>query len=221
MRAAFYDFDGTLASSNVVSRYFWFSRQVRNPIDLVRRTSTVILGIPYWLYLDSRSRREFNETFYLLYHSLPEAWLHRQSARLWENEIRPSIYPGTEALLDADRAEGFTTVLVTGGLSFAIQPAADALGFDHMLANRMIFEKGVATGRLEDPVLAEEGKVKAIEEFCRRYNVETTESKAYSDSFSDLPMLELVGRPAAVNPDAKLRAAATQRGWPMIDTKHA
>lgn len=221
MRAAFYDFDGTLASSNVVSRYFWFARQVRNPIDMVRRTSTVVLGIPYWLYLDSRSRKRFNETFYLLYHALPEKWLHRQAARLWENEIRPSVYPGSAALIEADREAGFTPVLVTGGLSFALQPAADALGFDHLLANRMIFKNGVATGRLENPVLAEEGKVKAIEDFCRRYNVETAQSKAYSDSFSDLPMLEMVGAPSAVNPDAGLRAAAQERGWPTLRTKHA
>lgn len=219
MRAAFYDFDGTLAASNVVTRYFYFARRVHNPIDLVRRTSTVILGIPYWLYLDSRSRKHFNEVFYLLYQGLGERWLARESKRMLEKEVLPKMFPGSEALVEADRAAGYTPVLVTGGLDFAIQPVADLLGFDHLLANRMIFKDGVASGRLADPVLAEEGKVKVIREFCDRYNVETTKSKAYSDSLSDLPMLELVGKPSVVNPDGKLRAVAAERGWPVLSTR--
>ena len=221
MRAAFYDFDGTLASSNVVTRYFYFAKRVANPIDMIRRTSTVLLGIPYWLYLDSRSRRRFNEVFYLLYHGLPEKWLRREARRLFEREIQPKIFDRSHSLIESDRNEGFTPILVTGGIDLVIEPVVENLGFDHLLANRMIFEKGRATGRIEEPLLAEEGKVKAIEDFCRRYNVDTTESKAYSDSLSDLPMLEMVGRPTAVNPDSKLRAIAVERGWPVLNTKHS
>jgi len=54
---------------------------------------------------------------------------------------------------------------------------------------------------------------------CRQYNVEPARSKAYSDSFSDVPMLEAVGQPAAVNPDRRLRRVARERGWPVLDLK--
>ena len=221
MRAAFYDFDGTLASSNVVSRYFYFAHRVRNPIDMIRRTSTVLLGIPYWLYLDSRSRKRFNEVFYGLYHGLPENWLRREAARLYEKEIAPKVFAGSQELIDKDREAGYTPVLVTGGIDFVLRPAADALGFEHLLANKMIFEKDIATGRIEEPLLAEAGKVKVMEEFCRQYNVDTAASKAYSDSLSDLPMLEMVGEPTALNPEDKLRAVARERGWPVLMTRQA
>ena len=221
MRAAFYDFDGTLVSSNVVSRYFWYCRQVRNPIEMIHRCSTVLLGIPYWLWLDSRSRRRFNETFYLLYRGLELDWLQKRARLLLAEEVIPKTFPGAAALIEADRAAGYEPVLVTGGLDFAMKPAAEHLGFDHLIANRMEFKDGIATGNIIEPLLAEEGKVKAIEDFVDRYNVDLSQSKAYSDSGSDAPMLEMAGQPAAVNPDKALAAVAAKRGWPILDTKHA
>ena len=219
MRVAFYDFDGTLVGSNVVTRYFFFARRAPAMFDRLRRSSIVVCGLPYWIWLDSRSRLRFNEVFYRGYRGLSEAWLRETAERLWEEEIKPSVYRGSRELIEADRREGFEPVLVTGGLDFAVGPAARKLGFERLVANRMIFCDSIATGELEKPLLAEKGKVEAIEEFCRRYNVDTAASKAYSDSFSDVPMLECVGRPTAVNPDSRLRAFAAQRGWPILRTK--
>jgi HAD superfamily hydrolase (TIGR01490 family) len=219
MRAAFYDFDGTLVGSNVVTRYFFFARRAPGLVDSLRRSAIVIGGLPYWLWLDSRSRLRFNEVFYREYRGLSESWLRKTAERLWDAEIRPSVYAGSRDLIENDRREGFEPVLVTGGLDFAVGPAARQLGFDRLIANRMIFHDGVASGELEKPLLAEEGKVHAMQEYCRRYNVDTVASKAYSDSFSDAPMLECVGRPTAVNPDRRLLALAQQRGWPVLRTK--
>ena len=219
MLAAFYDFDGTLVSSNVVTRYFYFARRAPGALDSLKRSATVVLGIPYWVALDKRSRLAFNLRFYQEYKGLSRDWLDKAAEDIFEREIRPKIYAGSAALLDADRQAGYTPVLVTGGLDFAIQPAIEHFGFDHVLANKMVFESGVATGKLIEPVLAEAGKVKAMEEFCQSYNVDSTQARGYSDSFSDLPMLEAVGQPRAVNPDSRLRRAAAQRGWPVIETK--
>ncbi|MEZ5361657.1 MAG: HAD family phosphatase [Bryobacterales bacterium] len=219
MRAAFYDFDGTLAASNVVTRYFFFARRAPGLFDRLRRSAVTLGGVPYWLWLDSRSRKLFNEVFFRQFRGLRRDWLEQQAEALYTEEVRPKIYPGSAKMVRRDRDAGFATVLVTGGLDFELAPLARELGFDHLLANRMRFEGGVATGEIEPPLLAEQGKIEAMADLCRRYNVETTQSKAYSDSFSDAPMLEYVGLPAAVNPDARLKALAQQRGWPVLSTK--
>ena len=90
---------------------------------------------------------------------------------------------------------------------------------DLVVANRMIFEDGAATGRIVPPLLAEVEKVAAIRRICQEHNADLAQSKAYSDSFSDCPMLESVGHPVAVNPDRRLRRLAAARGWPVLDLK--
>jgi HAD superfamily hydrolase (TIGR01490 family) len=157
--------------------------------------------------------------FFRQFRGFSKQWLESEAERLYACEIAPKVFAGSAALVRRDREEGFTTVLVSGGLDFELSPVARELGFDHLLANRMRFVEDLATGEIEPPLLAEQGKIEAIAELCRRYNVETTQSKAYSDSFSDAPMLEYVGMPAAVNPDARLRKLATERGWPVLSTK--
>ncbi len=110
-------------------------------------------------------------------------------------------------------------MLVSGGFDFDLGPFVRAFGFDDLLSNRLEFDSGVATGRVIAPLLAEQEKVRAIQRYCAEYNVEAACAKAYSDSFSDLPMLEAVGSPAAVNPDRRLRQVATERNWPVLDLR--
>ena len=123
--------------------------------------------------------------------------------------------------MEADREAGYRLILVSGGLDFAIAPAVRHFGFDDVICNHLEYNDGVATGEVTPPLLAEEEKVRAIEQYCREYNVDSAHSKAYSDSLSDLPMLECVGEPAAVNPDRGLRRAAEERNWPILDLRSA
>jgi len=69
------------------------------------------------------------------------------------------------------------------------------------------------------PLIAEAEKVAAIERLCRKYGADLSQSKAYSDSFSDAPMLESVGNPVVVNPDRRLKRVAAKRGWPILELK--
>ena len=218
-RAAFYDFDGTLASSNVVTRYAYFAKNHPSKAQACWRYGKLLATVPFWIAVDLYSRRLFNDLFYREYRGLPEPWLRAEAERLFETEIRPKIFPGARSRLDADRAEGYRLVLVSGGLDFALAPVVRHFGFDFVISNRLLYEGGEATGQVAPPLLAEEAKVEAIQSFCRQYNVETAESKAYSDSVSDLPMLEAVGMPAAVNPGRRLRRVAIERGWPILDLR--
>jgi HAD superfamily hydrolase (TIGR01490 family) len=172
--------------------------------------------VPLLIGLDLYSRRLFNEVFYRTYRGMRHEWLAEMAEGLFESVIRPAVYPGSKKLVEGDRSDGLKTVLVTGSLDFALAPVVRFYGFDHVISNRLQFAAGVATGELEPPLIAEKEKVEAMLRLCRQYNVDSAESKAYSDSMSDLPMLEAVGQPSAVNPDRRLRHIALERGWPVI-----
>ncbi|MBN8730023.1 MAG: HAD family phosphatase [Acidobacteria bacterium] len=217
-KLAFYDLDGTLVSSNVVSQYLWFARNHPHA-NKTWRLARALLRAPRWLALELRSRRRFNEVFFLEYAGLSRDWMAANAARMNEAILRPATFPGARALVQRDRAEGFRTILLTGSLDFAIQPLLDDLGFDEAVANRLEFRNGIATGALIEPILAGPEKVDAIRALCLRDDADPRECRAYSDSMSDVPMLEAVGHPYATNPVKKLRALAEARHWPILDLK--
>ena len=90
-------------------------------------------------------------------------------------------------------------------------------GFDALISNSLVYADGAATGEVVPPLIAEGEKAAAIKRICHEYDADPTQSKAYSDSFSDAPMLESVGEPVAVNPDRRLKRVAAQRGWPVLE----
>ncbi len=217
IRAAFYDFDGTLVSSNIVTRCAFFAKNHPSRAQAFLRYGKLLTAVPLWIALDLYSRRLFNEVFYRQYRGMRKEWLVAKAEELFEKEIRPKIYPRAEEPLSSDRQQGFRLVLLSGGLDFALAPAVRHFGFDDLICNRLVYEDGVASGEVVSPLLAEQEKVAAVHRFCREYNVDTARSKAYSDSLSDLPLLEAVGLPSAVNPDRRLRRVANDRGWPVLD----
>lgn len=218
---AFYDFDGTLTASNIVARYSVLVRRIPSRLRSTARFIRLLAGVPAYLLLDRISRRLFNEVFFKEYRGLSESWLREQSEALFEQAILPSIYSGARELVQADKAQGARTVLVTGELDFFLGPVAAYFGFSEVIANRLVFAGGVATGEVARPLIAEADKVSAMAALCRRYHADLRQAKAYSDSFSDAPMLEAVGRPCAVNPDRRLRMRAEQRGWPVRNLPRA
>ncbi len=218
-RLAFYDLDGTLVSSDVVRRYAFYALSLPSKAKAILKFSKLLLSVPILIGLDLYSRRLFNEIFYREYRGMKKEWLEGLAEQVFRRVVQPSIYPGAKDLVDADRQQGFEPVLVTGELDFVLAPVVRFFGFRRLISNSLIYEKGVATGEVVPPLMAEEEKVEALKKVCGEYHAEPAQAKAYSDSFSDLPMLEAVGSPVAVNPDRRLKRVAAGRGWPRLDLK--
>jgi HAD superfamily hydrolase (TIGR01490 family) len=221
VRFAFYDFDGTLASGTVVHRYAYFAGRQALRADRLRRQARLLLRLPLFLGLNRISRRRFNEVFFREYRGLDERMLVQLGRRLLDEQIRPTIYPAARAALAADRAAGYRLVLLSGEIDLALRPVAEELGFDDLVCNRLVFHDGVASGEVVAPLLAEQEKAAAIRRLCLAHGAEPATARAYSDSISDLPMLEEVGEPFVVNPEGRLRKVAQARGWPVVEWRGA
>lgn len=218
-QVAFYDVDGTLISTNVVHAYAYY---VANHPSLRRRVMGVaklLASIPAFVATDYYSRKMFNEWFYKNYEGFSEDRLVVVGEEIFEKVLRPNLFPGAVDLVKRSKDQGIRQVLVTGALDVVTEPLARFLGADDYGANTLEIVDGYATGRLVGDLLAGPNKSTWIRSYAREHNLNLDNCWAYADSFSDLPMLSMVGRPCAVNPDYKLRAAARDFAWPILDLK--
>lgn len=128
----------------------------------------------------------------------------------------PMIYPEAAALVEQHRTAGHPVALISASGMEMVSPVAGALGAQHCVATRMAVADGLYTGEIEFYCYGE-GKATAARELAALHGYRLEHCHAYSDSITDLPLLEAVGHPHAVNPDRELRAVAIERGWPVLD----
>ena len=131
-------------------------------------------------------------------------------------KLMARVRPEAKRLLEQHRAAGRATYIVSASPIEVVEPFAKALGMTAGIGTRSAIVDGAYTGDLAGPFCYGPGKVEAIEEIARWEGLDLAQCWAYSDSASDLPMMEAVGHPVAVNPDAKLERVAGQRGWPVV-----
>ncbi len=140
-----------------------------------------------------------------------DAW-HRE---FMAERIEPIILPAGEALLAEHRAKGDTLLIITATNRFVTGPIAARLGVEHLLATECEMNGEQYTGRTTDIACFREGKVTRLERWLLQNGLNLEGSSFYSDSQNDLPLLEQVDHPCAVDPCDKLRAVAAERGWPI------
>ena len=213
--AAFFDVDGTLLKSTIVHCYLWI-RSARDPFLLKQlRLLGFLPKIGYYLILDSISRTRFNQVFYRNYRGKNAAELKASSTEMFETYLRPRIFSEAVSEIQQHKQQDTTVVLVTGSLDFIVQPIADYFNVDAVLAPQLQEQDGLFTGELTTAPLIAEAKATAMRNFADQHEISLEESYAYGDSRSDLPMLECVGNPVAVNPGKALREKALKSGWEM------
>jgi len=217
--AAFYDLEGTLVGTNLVHTLGFYARNQPNLVRSFTKSAATLLSVPLFAVSDQYSRKVFNDLFFKRYKGETEDRMRFFAADLFEKILKPAVYPGAFELIEKSRSLGLRQVVVTGALDFSVKPLMQYLEITDYVANRLEFVKGVATGRLLPPVLAAATKASWIRTFAEREGISLSESFAYSDSISDLPMLSIVGHPAAVNPDLRLRQTALHHDWPILTLK--
>jgi HAD superfamily hydrolase (TIGR01490 family) len=126
------------------------------------------------------------------------------------------IRPEARRMLEMHRHAGRATYIVSASPVELVEPLAKALGMTAGIGTRSEIVDGVYTGALNGPFCYGPGKVEAMEEIARWEGFDLAHCWAYSDSASDLPMLQAVGHPVAVNPDAKLERVAATNNWPVV-----
>jgi HAD superfamily hydrolase (TIGR01490 family) len=214
--AAFYDVDGTLVSTSVVHTYGYYATHQPTITGSLWTAFKTVAQIPLFAALDQVSRKLFNDLFYKSYEGMSRDRLLTLAEDMFEEVLKPAIYPGAYDLIAESKRAGLRQVMVSGALDFTIAPLAQHLGMDDVIANRLEFLGDVATGRVRRPLLAGATKAAAMRAYCDKQTLDLTESYAYSDSYSDYAMLAVVGRPMAVNPDLRLRSVARSNDWPMV-----
>jgi len=134
--------------------------------------------------------------------------------------IEPVIFEEALDLIAEHRAAGRRVYIVSSSGEEIVRPLAEHLGVPHFIATRAeVGSDGCYTGKLAFYCYGEH-KATAIREHAERYGIDVAQSYAYSDSITDVPMLEVVGHPHVVNPDRELRAIAVEREWPVLAFRH-
>lgn len=129
--------------------------------------------------------------------------------------IEPLVYVEAVELIEAHKAAGLDVVVVSSSGSEVVAPIASMVGADSSIATRMVAAGGRYTGEIEFYAYGPH-KASAIRRLAEANGYELAHCYAYSDSITDLPMLEAVGHPVVVNPDKSLRREALARGWPVL-----
>ncbi|MBS2531310.1 HAD-IB family hydrolase [Catenulispora sp. NF23] len=214
--AAFFDLDKTIiAKSSTLA----FGRSFYNG-GLINRRTVLRTAYAQFVYLAGGADHDQMERMRQFLSAMATGWDVEQVKEIVGETlydlIDPLIYSEAAALIAEHKAAGRDVVIVSTSGSEVVEPIAEMLGADLAIGTRMaVGEDGKYSGEIEFYAYAE-NKAKAIMELAAERGYDLKRSFAYSDSATDIPMLESVGHPYAVNPDRALRKEATVREWPIL-----
>lgn len=210
--AAFFDVDHTLLAVN--SARLWVRHQRRTgKMSAARALRSLAWLVRYRLSLldlEAVTAKAVRD-----YRGVPVDEVAAETRAWFEAEVARWICPEGQARVARHRQDGHVVALLSSGTRFSVEPLAERLGVEHVICTRLEEQDGVLTGRHLAPACAGPGKVVLAERFAAEHGIDLSRSYFYTDSFSDLPMLERVGRPQVISPDPRLHRRARARGWPI------
>ncbi len=210
---AAFDLENTLIASNVVTSYAWLATRRLPPGDRARFVAQALRAAPGWLSQDRKDRSDFLRFFYRRYDGAPVAQIEEDAAEMMSQLLLAKAFPAAIRRVREHRRLGHRTVLITGALDFVVEPLRPL--FDDIVSASLEIDHTTARykGELTMVPPTGESRAQALFDYAEKYGLDLSEAVAYADSTSDLPMLEVVGFPVAVNPETRLAAVARKRGW--------
>ena len=213
--AAFFDLDKTIiarSSSLAFSRPFYKG-------GLINRRTVLRSGYAQFVYLVGGADHDQMERMRQYLQAMCAGWPVQQVreivAETLHELIDPIVYDEAVELIEEHREAGRDVVIVSSSGAEVVEPIGLMLGADYVVATQMVVDDGKYTGEIAYYVYGP-AKADAMHHLAEQRGYDLAGCYAYSDSQTDLPMLEAVGHPAAVNPDKELARVAAERGWPIL-----
>ena len=210
--AAFFDIDGTLIARNSAPLYMKHLRETGQARRRDIARTFYYVGRYKLGLLDIERAIAISLTWI---RGRDEAAVRADCDAWYATTVRGYVYPAMAATVEAHRRAGHVLVLLTSATRYLAGPLAADLGIEHLLVTQLLVEAGCFTGEVVRPVCYGEGKTYWAERFAAEHDVDLGQSYFYTDSITDLPLLERVGEPRVVNPDPRLGRVAARRGWPV------
>jgi HAD superfamily hydrolase (TIGR01490 family) len=208
---AVFDLEGTVLGTNVIDTYLWIRLAASPRNEWAKRIFDLARSAPGLLAAERRDRGEFLRKFYRRYDGAPVDEINRLAAQAFNETVLPNAFPAGMRRIREHRAAGHRVVILTGALDFTIAPMTPLA--DIVACARLRQENGRYKGELEEVPYAGDARAAYLRRLAKEVGADLSASYAYGDSISDLPMLESVGNPVAVNPDPRLRRIARDRRW--------
>lgn len=217
--AAFFDLDKTIIAT---SSAFAFGKEFFNNGLISRQEALEISLAKANFMLRGQSSEKMDSTRDTLA-EMVAGWsvdeIQRITTETMRTVVTPAIYAEARELIRDHHAAGRSVIIISASASILVEPIARELGVDTVVATEMEVEDGVLTGNVSR-YLKGPAKADAVLSFAAEHGFDLKESYAYSDSATDIPMLELVGHPVAVNPDRGLKKHAMSHGWQVLSFKN-
>lgn len=215
MRLAFFDLDKTILSVN--SGTLWVRREVALGYLSKRKALRAMTWLARYHFGFASAESMVAEAVAHVV-GTSSAALKERTERFFQEEVRHTYRPGALAAIAQHRREGRKLVMLTSSSHYLAELVAQELHFDSVLCNRLeVDASGTHTGNVVGGICFGSGKLPHAQGEADRQGVPLRDSAFYTDSYSDLAVLEAVSEPVAVNPDPRLRRHAHRHGWPIVD----
>jgi HAD superfamily hydrolase (TIGR01490 family) len=212
-RAALFDMDRTLVRRETASLYVRYQRERgradwRDTLQVSFWVAQYTLGVIDAPAVAVRALRQLEGT--------PETVLSARCDDWFLRLVEPHVADAGRKAVEAHREQGDLLAIVTGASRYTARPLARLLRIEHLVTSELeVDPHGTFTGKPVLPLCYGEGKVLRASRLAEAHGFRLEDSTFYSDSFTDLPLLERVRQPVIVNPDSRLARVARKRGWPI------